>query len=255
MIGCRLFRGLPFRLTPLTAYIGLIFRARLFAAWLTVLTAITARLALAAIFARLLLSGAMIADMLRLFAARLLRALIAGRLLAISFIVTVIGVDIVLIRAVAVAILIVAATVLTLEPLLHLRLGGSNDAVIVLGVLKIVFRYHSVTGALGVASKIGIFLGDMLGRSADFDVRTGTVIGPAKRISALAVEVAAAAIVVAAAPSTAFVLLSWPHLSFTNSLSSLIRAAWPAGQKPDRDFARRAQIDQGDLSLVLSQIN
>ncbi|MCY1244401.1 hypothetical protein D3C71_2241010 [compost metagenome] len=44
-------------------------------------------------------------------------------------------------------------TVITLEPVLHLRLCGSNDAVVVFGVLKVVFCDDAVAGALCIARK------------------------------------------------------------------------------------------------------
>ncbi len=89
------------------------------------------------------------------------------------------------------------------------------------GVLKIVLGHHAVAGALGVTGKLRVFLGNMLGSTANFYVGAGAVIGPGQRIAALAVEIVvivistAAIVIVITTPSTALVLLSWPHRSFT----------------------------------------
>jgi hypothetical protein len=102
-------------------------------------------------------------------------------------------------------------------------------------VLQIVFRNHPVAGALCITAKLRIFFCDMLGGAADLYVRAGAVVGTAERVTALAVEVvvtaaATAAVIVATTPSTTLILLSWPHLSFTNSSSLLIGATRLAGQ-------------------------
>jgi hypothetical protein len=107
---------------------------------------------------------------------------------------------------------------------------------------------------MGVAGKVAVLFCNMLGSATDLNVWSGAVVGTAQRISALAVEVVVtAAAVVAAArvvatPSTALVLLSWPHLSFTNSL--VFADKGPRGLPvimPEQDFACRAQVDQGGL--------
>ncbi len=242
----------------------LIFGSRLLAAFRAILPAVTTLVAVAtvaAVFARLLTFARLLAVVLvllvLLLAARLLllrRFVGNDRLLSIAQIVavTVAIVHVVLVEPVAV---LVVATILMLEAVLHLSLCRRDDAVVVFGMLQVVLGHNAVAGALRIASKRRVFFGDMLSRTADLNIRAGAVIGPAERIAALAVEIvtaaaATAAIVVTAAPSTAIFLLSWPHLSFTNSLSSLIRGPRPAGQKPEQDFACRAQDEQGILSLV-----
>jgi hypothetical protein len=115
---------------------------------------------------------------------------------------------------------LVFATVVALEALLHLRLSTRDDAVIMLGMLKIVLGHDAIAGALGITGELSIFFSNVLGGTANLYVRTRAVVGPCQRIATLAVEVvvivaSAAAIVVAATPSTALVLLSWPHRSFT----------------------------------------
>ncbi|MBB3658997.1 hypothetical protein FHX15_004257 [Rhizobium sp. BK650] len=130
------------------------------------------------------------------------------------------------IQLVAIAVRIVTITkivaVVALEALLHLRLCGGNDAVIVLGVLQVIFSNDAVAGALGVTRELSIFLSDVLRSAADFHIGAGAVIGPGQRVSAFAVKIvvivistAAIVIVVIATPSTALILLSWPHRSFT----------------------------------------
>ncbi|MDQ0321559.1 hypothetical protein QO002_003697 [Pararhizobium capsulatum DSM 1112] len=118
------------------------------------------------------------------------------------------------------AVTLVETALVALVAFLHLRLRGSNDAVVVFRVLEIVFSYHSVAGALCITGQVSIFFGDMLRGSTDLYIRTGAVIGARQRVLAFAVMVviattAAAAIVAAAVivvtPTAALVLLSWPH--------------------------------------------
>ena len=71
-------------------------------------------------------------------------------------------------------------------------------------MLKIVFSHDAVAGALGVARQRHVFLRHMLGGAADLHIGTGAVIGPGQRIGALAVEI----VIIAAAPASAFILLS-----------------------------------------------
>ncbi|MNV89091.1 hypothetical protein D3C71_1833580 [compost metagenome] len=89
-------------------------------------------------------------------------------------------VGVALIQIVLILILILVVGVLpaeilaffALEPVLHLRLCGCNDAVVMLCMLKIVFSDDAVAGALRVAGKCRIFLGDVLRGTANFHVRT-----------------------------------------------------------------------------------
>ena len=158
--------------------------------------------------------------MLRLWLLGLLGLRLLGfvRILRPAVAVVVHVVVVVVVAVLVVAILVVAALI-ALGPFLHLRLGSGNDPIVVLGMLQVVFRHDPVAGTLGVAGKRRIFFGNVLSRTTDLHVWAGTVIGAGKWIAALAVEVVAAAatavVVGAAAPSTALVLLSWPHRSFT----------------------------------------
>ncbi|MBB4219013.1 hypothetical protein FHT79_006239 [Rhizobium sp. BK212] len=135
--------------------------------------------------------------------------------------VIVVAIHIVAVAVRAVAIIVIAAIV-ALEALLHLRLGAGDDTIVMFGVLEIVLGNHAVAGALGVAGELCVFFGDMLRSTANLHIGAGAVIGPGQRIAALAVEIvvivistAAVVIIVVTTPSTALVLLSWPHRSFT----------------------------------------
>jgi hypothetical protein len=124
------------------------------------------------------------------------------------------------VKTVAIIVVIAVAAIVAVfarSALLHLRLCSSDDAVIVLCVLEVVFRNDAVTGALGVASQGCIFFCNMLGRAPDFHIRTRTVISSRQRITALAVVVVAIVIIVVViiTPAAALVLLSWPHMSLT----------------------------------------
>jgi hypothetical protein len=46
-----------------------------------------------------------------------------------------------------------------------------DDAQIMLGVLEVVFGRHRIAAGLRIAGELAVFLGDMLRRAADFDVR------------------------------------------------------------------------------------
>ena len=50
----------------------------------------------------------------------------------------------------------------------QLRLRGRNDAVVVLGMLQVVFGHNTVAGALSVAGKLGVFFRNLLRRSRIF---------------------------------------------------------------------------------------
>lgn len=169
---------------------------------------------------------------LRLFTARLPRLLLLTRLLGMLARLLALllrlcdrcrlveAVDVVTVafaEVIAFVAIVPIITVVALEALLHLRLGGGNDAVIVFGVLQIVFRHDAVAGALGVPGKRRVFFGDVLGRTADLHVWAGAVIRPGQWVGTLAVEITATTTAAAAAvtPATTLVLLSWPHRYFT----------------------------------------
>src|SRR5690606_37660647 len=153
----------------------------------------------------------------------LLARLLVPRLLLAPFgllpdrtiVVAIVVVDVVAVLVVAI---LVFAALVALEPFLHLRLGSCDDAVVVFRMLQVVLRDHPVAGTLRVTCKCRVLLGNMLSRTTDFHIGAGTVVGAGKRVAALAIEVViatAAAVVAAATPSTALVLLSWPHRLFT----------------------------------------
>src|SRR5204863_5266916 len=118
-----------------------------------------------------------------------------------------------IVEIVAIFVLVEIVTVLLGVLDRHLRLRGGNDAIVVLGVLEVVLRHHTVAGALRITGQSGVFFGDLLSRSADLHVRAVALVVARQGIWPLAVVVvivvAAAAIVVATAHAP--VLLLWPH--------------------------------------------
>jgi len=76
--------------------------------------------------------------------------------------------------AVLVGVLLLLLGLLLLILLLLLRLGR-HDAVVMLRMLKIVFRHHAVTRGIGVARELQIFFVDVRRRTADFDLRSGRI--------------------------------------------------------------------------------
>jgi hypothetical protein len=157
----------------------------------------------------------------------LLRAGLLLRRLLVPAITILTGVFVRAVEILAVALVIVLAVVtvlaaiavVALETLLHLRLGSRDDAVVVLGMLQVVFRHDAITCALRVACQSRILLGNVLSGTADFHIGAGAVIGPGKRVLAFAVEIvvstAAATATIVVTPPTTLVLLSWPHRCFT----------------------------------------
>ena len=84
----------------------------------------------------------------------------------------------------------------------HVRLSRRNDAVIVLGMLEIVFRHDPVTGCLCVAGQLLVLLGDVQSRTPDLHVRAVRFKRPGQRIRSLTAPVV---------PHTLLVLISWSH--------------------------------------------
>jgi hypothetical protein len=171
---------------------------------------------------RLLLCLRLVLPVLRLVLP-VLRRLDDNDVVAVIVIVILIVIHIVAVAVRTFAIIVLAAVV-ALEAFLHLRLGAGDDTIVMFGVLEIVLGNHAIAGALGVAGELRVFFGDMLRSTANLHIGAGAVIGPGQRIAALAVEIvvivistaaATAAVVIVTTPSTALVLLSWPHRSFT----------------------------------------
>jgi hypothetical protein len=130
--------------------------------------------------------------------------------LFLAAIVTIIG------RIAIIIILVLGITglglvVVTLQPLLHLRLGGHDNAVVVFGMLKVILSHDPVAGTLRITGKVHVLFRYMLRCSSNFHIGTGAVISARKRVLTFAIAAIAAAIVVSAASATALVLLSWPH--------------------------------------------
>lgn len=61
---------------------------------------------------------------------------------------------------------------------LLLKLGGTYEAEIVFGVLEIVFSHHPVACGIRIPGELKIFLIDMSGGAANFDLRAGGIEGP-----------------------------------------------------------------------------
>ena len=80
-----------------------------------------------------------------------------------------------------------------------------DDAIVVLGVLHIVFSQHRIARRVRITRQRHVFLGDMRRRATEFDVRTGALKAACQRILRLAVTIR---IPPAAAP---VVLLTLPH--------------------------------------------
>jgi len=97
---------------------------------------------------------------------------------------------------------------------------GEDDAIVMFGVLEIIFGQHVVTGRQRIAGERKVFVRDRLRRARDFTVGTVAVVGARQRVLQLPVvllvvttRVAAAAVtgVVTASAATAAMLLSLPH--------------------------------------------
>lgn len=86
--------------------------------------------------------------------------------------------------------IIIRRLAITLPALSGLR--GSDDAEVVLGVLKIILCHHRVAARLRVAGQLEIFFGDMGGIAANLHVRTGALEIARQRINVLAATIATA---------------------------------------------------------------
>jgi hypothetical protein len=71
--------------------------------------------------------------------------------------------------------------------LAELFLSGGDQAKIMLSMLVVIFSRNWISRGLGVASKLDVFLGDMIGRAPDFHLRTIGFINPRQRIMTFAV--------------------------------------------------------------------
>src|SRR5690606_28256584 len=93
----------------------------------------------------------------------------------------------------------------------RLRHRRHDDAVVMLGVLEIVFGHHPIAGALRIARQRGVFLGDLLRGAANLHVRPVALIASGQRVRSLAALIVVIAIVVAAAAPAHAPVLLWPH--------------------------------------------
>ena len=100
--------------------------------------------------------------------------------------------------------------------LAELLLRGSDQAKIVFGVLKIVFRRNRIAGGLRIACKLEIFLRDVIGRSANLHIRAVRLVNPRQGI--LIAPVVLLMIIAPAHPLVVMMLLTVSHgLLFNDS--------------------------------------
>lgn len=92
--------------------------------------------------------------------------------------------------------------------LAELFLRRSDHAEIMLSMLVIILGRHGVSGSLGIARQLDIFLRNMRGRPADFDVRPVRFVNPCERVRALAA-------IIVIASTHAFVLTVSHDLPFS----------------------------------------
>jgi hypothetical protein len=101
----------------------------------------------------------------------------------------------------------------------QLRLRRHDQAIIMLGMLKIVLRLNAIAAGMSVTRQLKILFIDMGGRSPNFDVRTvrihrpaQDILGPMLVLMLLVMLAAAAATTMPAAATLAVLLiLSWSH--------------------------------------------
>jgi hypothetical protein len=142
--------------------------ARLLVAGLRVPRLLFARLMFARLIVPLAFAGLLFAALMFALLALLHRLLAGLHGLGLHHI----GLRAVVIVLVAFEVLPLAlfAAVVALEALLEHRLSRRDDAVVVFGMLEVVFRHNPVAGARRVARKRHVLFGDVLGGTADFDI-------------------------------------------------------------------------------------
>ena len=106
--------------------------------------------------------------------------------------------------------------------LTHLLLAeGHNDAVVMLGMLHVVFSQNRVAGRVRVARQLHIFFRNMRGRATKLHIRPGALKTTSHRVLRFPVIAAVVGIIVPAA--AAAILLSLPHgLPFKVCLTCLL---------------------------------
>ena len=73
--------------------------------------------------------------------------------------------------------------------LAELFLRGRDQAEIMLGVLEVIFGRDRIAGRMGVAGKLEIFLGDVIGRAADLHVGAVGFVHPRQRVMVAAIVI------------------------------------------------------------------
>jgi hypothetical protein len=94
-------------------------------------------------------------------------------------------------------------------------LSGRDDADVMLGVLIVIFGRYRIAARMRISRELAIFLGNMLRRATDLDVRAVRFVAARQGIGSLA---AAAAIVAVSAPAAHAPVLSWSHYGLRPSL-------------------------------------
>jgi hypothetical protein len=101
----------------------------------------------------------------------------------------------------------------------ELLLRRRDQAEVVLRVLKVVFGRDRIAGRMGVARKLKIFLGDMIGCAANLHVGAVGFINPRQRIMISAVIVIVVVIIiVVVAPAHALVVIVMLMLTVSHGL-------------------------------------
>lgn len=125
---------------------------------------------------------------------------------------------------IAFLIIIIVAELLRLH-LLLIGLGGGDNAEIMLGELIIALRHHDITGGLGIAAQLKVFVRHGLGGAAHFDVRPVALVNAAQRIAAhmAAASTAATGCAMTIAPTLLVVVLTRSHMISIVMLTKFLR--------------------------------
>lgn len=125
---------------------------------------------------------------------------------------------------------------------------GHYDAVIMLGMLQIVFSKHRVATRLRISRQCDVLFRDMRRGAPDFHVRAGTLEAPRERVLTFAVLIVIVVIIVVAAAASA-VLLSLPHGLRSQSFSLLGKMKNPTLRRGSSRF-RRPPIRQRTQAVL-----
>jgi len=96
----------------------------------------------------------------------------------------------------------------------ELLLRGGDQAKIMLGVLEIIFGGNRIAGGLGIARKLKIFFGHVIGRSANLHIRAVRLINPGEGVLIAPVVV----LLIIVAPAHALVVIVMMLLTVSHGL-------------------------------------